>query len=315
MKSWFAARTRRGLPRNATVGSYQVHEQLPHLTNKKFVVFPALGKLVEHSFTLFRLDSRQHGSLQLLLVHRPVFLVEIVGTVVWCLLRTHSVARPEKMPWRGQIFGLQRAGRRWGAQNTLARRARKLACRPSAPANDPGRGGCDGGTRVEFRVENQGERLVKVILHDLRELVDALLHLLPARLQLDDVHRHAAHLAGARLPYAAASAPANRRPRRNFHWWTLSSAAARQAKPAPAPALCGEEAGELAWRASQTGVASPACLRKQQAGRHRSHWQGAWCAEHSRSSRRTVSQALLALVTEKDREEVDRSTRHLISGG
>ena len=60
------------------VEAVQIDKELPHLPHKQLVVSPSLCKLLEHVRPMLCLDRRQYCLLQLLLIHGPVALVQLV---------------------------------------------------------------------------------------------------------------------------------------------------------------------------------------------------------------------------------------------
>jgi hypothetical protein len=60
------------------VEAVQIDKELPHLPHKQLVVSPPLCKLLEHVRAMLCFYRRQHSLLQLLFIHGPVALVQLV---------------------------------------------------------------------------------------------------------------------------------------------------------------------------------------------------------------------------------------------
>lgn len=91
---WGKARPKKDARAHATTRrSHKIHEKLPHLTDEKLVVLPALSELLEHGrLALLGFDRRQDFVIQIALVDTAIAVVKLVGIVVRRLLSAHGVA-------------------------------------------------------------------------------------------------------------------------------------------------------------------------------------------------------------------------------
>mmetsp|Transcript_60687 Transcript_60687/g.124976 ORF Transcript_60687/g.124976 Transcript_60687/m.124976 type:complete len:553 (-) Transcript_60687:92-1750(-) len=73
------------------VETIEIDEKLPHLPDEKFVVPPPFCELLKHRLTVLLLDCRQDTFVELILVHRAIPLIQLVGPVVWRFLCAHRI--------------------------------------------------------------------------------------------------------------------------------------------------------------------------------------------------------------------------------